>query len=283
MAAKEFRQSARAILMLPIDRIDVPADRMRSLKEDQARAIGRAIAADRQYDPITVRMRVGTDRFWLVDGLHRFEGCRLAGLTEIEARMGAVDESAARRQEILSAWARAGHDAFDKAAQIAATAKLFQDNPEAADFPLSEDENGESAMIALAHGWDAATAATLNIGRRNLFNYLKIDRHYDAEGKKMLRRRGCAGELVPLLRLAALPPEDFEVAMRSLDGGEAASIAEAIANVAPAQPPSAAAEKATRSLLKKIVDWNVADRKRLISELLANYDRNGNPRDGAPE
>lgn len=257
----------RAVLVLPVDKIDVPDDRLRALKPEQAAAIGRAVKADRQYDPITVRMRVGTDRFWLVDGLHRLEGHRLEGLPTIEARMGDADAGKARLQEILSGWVRADHDVFDRAAQL-------QELVNIAKVPPGSGEKETVAMIATGLRWDLQLAEVLGISPRSVRNYITVGKGFSEPARQVLRRLKLADELVPLMRLAALPPEDFDSVISSLAEGGTATIAEAMALLVPEKAP--AWEKSTAKLMKKVADWPSMYRKRLIDELLTKYDRYGN-------
>lgn len=249
------------VLLIPVDAIDVPADRLRSLKPLQAEAIGSAIKADRQYDPISVAQLPGSERFTLVDGLHRLEGFRLHGMPQIEARIVPSDRLGRLRQEISSAWARADHDVFDRAAQIKALADIARD-----DDPLQ--------CIATALRWDIATAEALDVSPRTVRNYVTISGRYSAAEIAALRANGLADDLVPLLRVAALPPEDFATVMAWVAEGAVASIAEALSLLAPEKAP--AWEKSTTKMVKQVADWPSMYRKRLIDELLTRYDRHGN-------
>jgi ParB-like chromosome segregation protein Spo0J len=262
-----------AIIRIAVDQIDVPADRLRALKGEQAFAIGQAILADRQYDAIAVTQLPGKQRFLLVDGLHRLEGCRMAGIEMIEARLVPSDRESRRRQEVLSAWARADHDAFDKAAQVAAMADMAQ-------LPaFAEDEETASAMIALAAGWDEAACEALGISRRSLFNYLKLHRFYTAEQKAILRAAQLAGELVPLIRLAALPPEDFETAFNAIAAAEVASIAEALALVAPGLAIDPVAKK-NAAFLGHFAKRTNRERADFMRQLADAYHPDGRPKAG---
>lgn len=280
MASGDFRQAPRAIMLVPIDKIDVPADRLRSLKEPQAKAIGQAIAADRQYDPITVRLQVGTDRYWLVDGLHRFEGCKLAGLTEIEARMGPASAEAARRQEVLSAWVRADHDIFDIAAQIAAVAELsgFKSVEGATAGDEKAADREACAMMAQGLRWDIATAETLGIGRRSVFRHLRILKAFDQDAVLLLRRLGLADKLVPLEALSGLPPLDLIRVLAYLDIGKASTIAEAIALLTDAAVPSLFGRKSTAFLNFLRRDATASQRAELMRQLQDEYLPDGRPR-----
>lgn len=258
------------VVLISVDLIDVPMTRLRSLKALQADAIGAAIVADGQYDPITVA--AAGDRFTLVDGLHRLEGCRLHEVALIEARIVPDDPEARLRQEVLSAWARADHDAFDKAAQVEAIAGLVKAEKSAEEDP--------SLIIGLGLRWDDAACEALGISRASIFNYLRIHRQFDAGQKALLRGLEQADELVPLLRLAALPPADFACAMAGLSDGTFVTIAAALA------PPDEAAPSAFQKktdayltfLRRKATPQQRLDLLRVLSE---EYDRFGRSRSDA--
>lgn len=264
MSAKVVQTGGPPIVMLAVADIMVPEGRLRTLKRPEALAIGRAIAADRQYEPIAVCQLPGRSGYTLVDGLHRLEGCRAVGLPEIEARVVSANRESRQRQEVLSAWARADHDAFDWAAQVAAMVDLAQ-----ADQAAAHDEESASLIVRLATGWEEAALDALRISRANLFRYLKLHRFYSDAQKETLRARGMAGELVPLIRLAALPPEDFDAAFAAIEAGTAATIAEALAQLAPA--PVNGWDKQKAKVLKQAAAWQPHELRELIAELRALY------------
>lgn len=265
------------VLLIPVDLIDVPMDRLRSLKLAQADAIGAAIVADGQYDPITVAA-VG-ERYALVDGLHRLEGCRLHEVERIEARIVPDDREARLRQEVLSAWARADHDVFDTAAQVAAIASLsgWAVSEALGTEPTKEAEKNACAIMAQTLRWDEKTAETLGIGRRSVFRHLKILRAFDQDQVAMLRRRGLADELVPLERLSALSPRDFDRAMAALARGDM-SIAEALALVAEVATASPFVKKSTAFLTFLRAKASARERAELIRQLNEEYLPDGRPR-----
>lgn len=248
--------AAKQLFHVSVDWVDVPEDRLRTLKPEQARAIGEAIRADRQYDAIAVTQLPGKDRFLLVDGLHRLEGCRMVGIELVEARLVSANRASRRRQEILSAWARADHDAFDYAAQVAELAELNKGT--------GQDEDDCSIVLQGAR-WDEATANALKLHRTNVFRYLKLHRFYSAEQKAALRDAGLAGDLMPLIRLAALPPEDFDAAWVALTEGRASTIAEMLASVALA--PVDTWDKQKGKVLTQAKGWQPHQLTELINGL----------------
>jgi ParB family chromosome partitioning protein len=279
MRREDLSPAETPVLLIPVDMIDVPADRLRSLKLAQADAIGAAIVADGQYDPITVAQLPGSERFVLVDGLHRLEGCRQHQIRLIEARIGDADREARVRQEVLSAWARADHDVFDTAAQVAAIASLsgWAVSEALGSEPTKEAEKNACAIMAQTLRWDIETAQTLGIGRRSVFRHLKILRAFDDDQVAMLRRHGLADELVPLERLSALPPRDFDRAMAALARGDM-SMAEALALVAEAATASPFAKKSTAFLTFLRAKATARERADLMRQLNDEYLPDGRPR-----
>lgn len=284
-SAAAFEPAESPVLRIPVGLIDVPMNRLRTLKHRQADAIGAAIVADRQYDPITVEAAPG-GRYSLVDGLHRLEGCRLHEVALIEARIVPADTAARLRQEVLSAWARADHDVFDVAAQVKAIAELSGIDPvlKLADARLPGDQKSVDleacAMMAQKLRWDEKTAETLGIGRRSVFRNLKILRAFDAEQVALLRRLGLADELVPLERLAGLAPLQLIRAMVWLEKGDATTIAEALALACDFQAATAApfAKKSGAFLTFLRAKASARERADLMRQLNDEYLPDGRPR-----
>lgn len=260
MVRGDFQPAEMPVFSIPIDAIEIPSDRLRELNEPQAKAIGAAIAADRQYSPISVAQLPGDAGFVLVDGLHRLVGMRGNGATQIDARIVAADRISRRREEIASLWARAGEDVFDRGAQIAALAEIAR-----------TDEVG--SIIGLGLNWNEATAEVLGIKRSTLFNYLRVHRHYDAAQRKLLRHLNQAGELVPLLRLAALPPCAFQAAMLGLEHGFFATIADALAP--PDESKPSFFQKKTSAFLNFFHKCSERERANFIAGLLGEYHVDG--------
>jgi len=171
-----------------------------------------------------------------------------------------------RRHEVLSAWARADHDAFDMASQVAAICNLFKGLDEAAD---NEDEI--CATVALGSGWEAESCEALGIGRRNLFRYLKLYRSYSPDQKALLRRLGLADELVPLERLSALSPLGLLRALAYLENGKAATIAEALALEADAPTASPFNKKTSAFLTFLHAKATARERADLMRQLNEEY------------
>jgi ParB-like chromosome segregation protein Spo0J len=286
---------ADGILVLSIDAIRVPAGRFRSLKPGHAAAIGAAIAADGQYDPIAVTRLPGRDDYELVDGWHRLEGCRLAGLSTIEARLVPANKVVRTRREILSGIARAGEDVFDRAAAIDGLARLAReqlDEPSVSDLrrpadapprlPQEIDRDAKKAVgiIPTALRWDAKVAEELGLGWSSVRKMAQVHERIAADLKERLRARGQAGKLVPLLALSALLPEQMERVVDALERYPALDLAQAIERVSGAAPVGTPAERAQSAFFGKAGRWSPRERASFWAQWTAQYHPDGRKRAG---
>lgn len=284
----ELQAAESPVLMIPIDQIDRGSDRLRSFKQEQADAIGAAIVADGQYDPISVCRLPGQTKFLLVDGLHRLEGCRAQGFCLIQARIVDANRQTRVRQEILSGVARATHDVFDKAAQIAALAAMAR---EAAGKPAIGDLrslNGRSLQAAISEAaidlelsskslhWSEKTAEDFDIGPRQVRKYALISARFSPENIDLLRTKKLADQLGALINLASLEPAQFERALDFIADQEKPTIAEALEHVMEVAKPTPFNKKFNK-FIGWVDDLDVRERKLIMAELIAKYDLNGKP------
>lgn len=286
----ELQAAELPVVLIPVDLIDVPTDRVRSLKVAQADAIGAAIIADGQYDPITVARTLGSDRFMLVDGLHRLEGCRLHEIRLIEARVVLANRDARLRQEVLSGVVRADHDVFDRAAQmaaLAASARQKAGKPAIGDLrrlngflsisEIESEADADLAMIAKSMHWSETAAEIMGCSPRKVRQYAVLAERFTPEMIAVLREKGLASELVPLTRLAALPPFGLRQAIQQLAEGWAATIAEALANFEDKAEPTPFNKKFNR-FMGWVDDVDTRERAQIIKELNEKYHANGRPK-----
>lgn len=201
MAGGEFRH-------LPVELIDVPADRARLLNPLKAEAIGATMKAERQFDPITVSP-AEEGRFVLVDGQHRLHGAKHVGLPTIEARVIALSPEAQRKQEILSNLATAELDALGRARSINALCEVLKKEDGRRrkvgrpSKQLIETELEEIGALACTNfGWSDAAAAEVGIEKRALFNYLRVARRIRAEAAEQLANTSIADNLQALLKIS---------------------------------------------------------------------------------
>ncbi|MBL4871378.1 MAG: ParB N-terminal domain-containing protein [Robiginitomaculum sp.] len=73
------------IIDVPIDKIYVPSARRKTLEVDKVEPLAEDILENGLQVPIYVR--IGKDRYVLVEGLHRIEAVKLLGEKTIEAKI----------------------------------------------------------------------------------------------------------------------------------------------------------------------------------------------------
>lgn len=73
------------IVDVPIDKIYTPAAKRKTLDEARVEPLAEDILENGQQTPIYVRL--GKDRYVLVEGLHRVEALKMLGETHIEANI----------------------------------------------------------------------------------------------------------------------------------------------------------------------------------------------------
>ena len=278
--------AARQVLVLRIDEIRVPDGRFRMLKPDQAAAIGAAIAADGQYEPIAVTRMPGRSDYDLVDGWHRLEGSRRAGLTTIEARLVAPKKVTRVKREVLSGLARAAEDVFDRAAAIDALAQVAREEagvPAVGDLrrhregrhPKVIEQEAESSLSFMTNmlRWDEKVAEQLGLGARMVRRLAIVHERIPAEMKARLRELGHANDLMPLHELARFPEGFMARVVEALAKG-CKSIAEAIAQVQ-AAPKLDAFTKFSDSVFRKAKTLTPAQRQAFLADWLDTYHEDG--------
>lgn len=229
---------------LPVDLIDVPADRARFLNAAKAEAIGATMRAERQFDPITVCP--AGDRYMLVDGQHRLQGARQFGLETIEARVVALSAKDQRKQEVLSNLATAELDALGRARSLDALCNLLKERDKRAGKvgrPLTQAIAIEAKNICASEctnfGWSEAAAAAVGLERRALYNYLRVARRLVPEATAEIAGTDLADNLKALLKLSDMGDfEQVEVA-RAYRSGGFASVTDAHSHVLGKVKPAA--------------------------------------------
>jgi ParB-like chromosome segregation protein Spo0J len=288
------------VLTIPVSDVTVPEDRLRTLKPGQAEAIGHSIAAHGQLEPIAVTQLPGRADYVLVDGWHRLEGCRMAGLATVEARVVPVQADRRRRHEALSGLARATHDVFDRAAAIDALARLARSEaglPEEGDLrrqpsipswdlKLIDAGSAEAlAMIAKANRWDERLASELGLSARTVRLLRRVHLRIPQAIKARLKAVGAADELVSLDRLAGFSEADMLSVCELLESGKADGILAALQAIhdARGQAEIRPHEKAIHAFMRKTAGWTPQQRREFMAHWNQLYLPDGRPRGGGRE
>lgn len=283
MAAKP---TAREVLVLQIDEIRVPEGRFRTLKAEQAAAIGASIAAEGQFDPIAVTRLPGQDGYVLVDGWHRLEGSRICRLPTIEARLIEPGKTARVKREVLSGLVRAAEDVFDRAAAIDALARMAREEagqPAVGDLRRHNEPRLVKAIAAEADSafpmmgnmlrWDLHVAEQLGLGKSTVRRLAVVHERIPSHLKDKLRELGLANELMPLHELARYPLPFIEQVVAALTA-KVMSIAEAIDQVQN-RPKVDAFTKFSSAVFRKAQGLTTAQRRDFLADWLETYHPDG--------
>lgn len=255
---------------------------------DKAAALGALMARDGQTDPIKVHLRKAKgskeESYFLVAGLHRLEGAKLAGMASIQAlvicsgdanelllleaseNLHRRDFGPIERALFVRAIAFAAEQRADKARggmspQLVA-AKSRWDKARASvatradDLAILEADYAES-QLATAYGWADATARSLGLSRDALFRSLKLHRQliapFERDLWEALARTQLGQKQAPMLEVASITDVGarrrvMEVIADTSDG-EIKTVAEAMVLAgAKAAPVRAPAEGQTKFL-----------------------------------
>lgn len=113
------------LLELPLDQIDIGADRARDIDAAWVEALASIIRAQGLTHPIAVR-RLG-ERYRLVSGLHRFMAFRLLGAQEIPCTVSSAEtDDEARLEEVMENLGRQELKALDRCHHLYELKKVWE-------------------------------------------------------------------------------------------------------------------------------------------------------------
>lgn len=280
------------VVRLRCDEVIVPTARVRALKPEDAAAIGQSIRRHGQFDPIKVVRDPRSGAAVLVDGWHRLEGCRLAGIDTVDVIFIRADRAQRTRHEVISGIARATHDVFDRAAAIDALARLARAEaglPEEGDLrklngraptPSACEASGKEILRNSAEsiGWDEKVAERLGCGVTGVRELTTIHYRIAEAHKEFLRARGQAGRVSHLLRFARLTEEQMAAVIADLEAATSADLAWALDRLAGPEDRMDPRKKAVSAFLRKAAGWSERERADFWKTWAAAYHRDGRPR-----
>jgi ParB/RepB/Spo0J family partition protein len=129
-----FESADAPVRMVRLDDIEVAPDRMRALRPEKVDEIAESIQArGRLLQPVVVRPRKGSGRYWLVSGWHRFEAVRKLGHDRMAAAiLDGLDADAVLLAEIDENLIRADLTPAERAAHVGRRKELYEKlHPEA--------------------------------------------------------------------------------------------------------------------------------------------------------
>jgi len=221
------RNEVQVIYELPVSRIVIPSDRARGLDQAWVGALAKVIEAQGLTNPITVREIQG--EYVLVSGAHRLAAFQELGYEMIPARMSsAVNDDAARLEEVLENLARHELQAFDRCHHLYELKQVYERlYPETKAGVAGALAKHGSANEIFAFAESAAEATGLS--RRSIELAVSIWRGLSEASKARIVGTDVARKQSDLRALAV---EDETIQHRALnlyfEGSAASTIADAI-------------------------------------------------------
>lgn len=200
--------TAMAAGALPLDLIDIPADRSRGVDAEWVAVLARMIGEAGQINPVTVR-RLG-DRYQLVTGLHRLSAVTALGADTIAARIsGAATDDEAKREEILENIGHNDLNALDRAHHLHDLKQVYErlyPETRAGVAGALAKHGGASEQNSFA--WSASEETGLGV--RSVEIFVAIWRDLSVES-----RRRCAGTWIAAHRSSLIALSKLTHALQS--------------------------------------------------------------------
>lgn len=253
-------------LELSPDEILIPADRLRAIDENHAKARAASIKENGQLQPIRVKKTPPATKpfkpYTLVFGGHRWRAAQILGVT-VRAEVGDLSELEAKIIEIEENLSRRDLTVLDRALFIARRRELHEEKH-------GEIKRGGAQKANLALWSDELTEVADRVGlsTRTLKRADQIARNL----QPVLRQR-LAGEHVPesqLLKLAKMEPERQKKIAASLKSGDA--LGDAI-NATETKPKAKTSDTQRRlqTVVNAFAKMNAKERKAALQQLIRDY------------
>jgi len=231
---------------IPLDRIDIPAGRLRSLDAGWVEALASMIQSAGQHQPIVLRPH-GEARFWLVAGEHRLAAVASNGSPDILAEVRELTDDEARLVEIDENLIRRELGPLDRALFLAERKRVWERlHPETRQGGdrKSADFKGKNQIAKLANRFTSDVADKIGLSERSVQRACDIASGLRPETLADLRRTYLADHQRDLEAFSKLPPESQTSALAKLIDGGATTIKAAAGQPGEsAGPPPVTAEK----------------------------------------
>jgi ParB family chromosome partitioning protein len=259
------------VTSIPLDRIEV-GERLRAVDADYVALIAESLTERGLDTPIIVTAAGADGRHTLIAGGHRVAAARLAGWSEIAAKVVAADELQAKLIEIDENLIRRELSALDRAVFLAERKRIYEAlHPEAR---RGGARRGTKTTSLSVWSFSKATAQKLGVDERTIQRAVARAAIHP-EARAMLAGSPAADSGAELDKIAALPPPlQIEVARRL--GGQTRTVAAAMAAIhgPPATNPAAEADRQHAALMSAWRKAGRAARRRFVDFLVAEGEIN---------
>ena len=216
---------------IPLELIDIPADRLRDLDLAWVEALAGMIQISGQHQPIVLRPH-GDDRYWLVAGEHRFAAVARNGAPDILAIVRELTDDEARLVEIDENLIRRELGPLDRALFLAERKRVWERlHPETRDGGdrKSSDFKGKNQIAKLAIRFSEDVAEKVGLSERSVQRACEIAAGLRPDTLVDLRRTYLADHQRDLETFSKLPLEGQRIALEKLTSGAAETIKSALA------------------------------------------------------
>lgn len=198
---------------LPIGTVDIP-ERMRRIDAATATALGRNIAENGQYQPILVRAsNECANRYVLIDGAHRLQGCLEMGLETVFAILVEASEAEARLMEIDANLARRELTAFDRMRFIATLRETWEGVHGAAHGGDRRSKKVQENQAAKFATWSKAISERIGMAERSIRHDLTIWGAISEEARQLIPATPLEDNAQQLRALSEIPDAEAQVAI----------------------------------------------------------------------
>lgn len=209
---------------IPLELIDIPADRLRDLDLAWVEALAGMIQVSGQHQPIVLRPH-GDERYWLVAGEHRFAAVARNGAPDILAIVRVLTDDEARLVEIDENLIRRELGPLDRALFLAERKRVWERlHPETAHGGNRAEKSGKFQVAKLATRFSEDVAEKVGLSERSVQRACEIAAGLRPETLADLRRTYLADHQRDLEAYSKLSPEQQRVALDKLTSGAAETV-----------------------------------------------------------
>lgn len=215
---------------LPIASIEI-LDRFRLFSAAHAEKLKLSFTDFGRTTPIIVRPHPSSaDRYILVAGMHRLDGARQAGKSEIDAEIRDMTDDEARRVEIAENAYRYDLSALDRMRSFAELAELWEkEHTKNPGGRPSKDDKKNSGQVGqgFVHRFSEEARLLTGISERAIRRDIAIARALDPQAVKLLANTALLNNQAQLQRLAREAHATQRAIAKAIAKGEAHTVAQA--------------------------------------------------------
>ena len=157
----------QSVVPIPLDQIDA-GERLRAVDDDYVALIAESLAQRGLDTPVIVAPAEAGGLYRLIAGGHRVAAARLAGWTEIPARIVEADELQAKLIEIDENLIRRELSALDRAVFLAERKRIYEALNPATKHGGRRDKGKSTSLSTWSERFSKATAAKLGVDERTI-------------------------------------------------------------------------------------------------------------------